>query len=139
MIKKKQLMQLAAEEKRMLGVTFQPHVADPPFPMSNFVPIEQRYQDVQKHKQQMLQNLREKFAAEQNLTFAPQINPATERIAEKKFGGMDVIQRIREHAKEIERKKENLVIIEEHKIAQECTFQPNTDSDANDHVVKFLT
>ena len=118
----------------MIGITFKPHVPDPPFPMTNFIPIEQRYQEVQKHKEEMLHRLREKFTAEKNMTFAPQINPMTERIADKRFGGLDVVLRIQEQAKDIERKKEALVLIEEHKLAQECTFQPNTDSVANEQV-----
>lgn len=125
------------QENELKGATFTPQTNTGNFPLQNFKPIQDRYKEVQQYKEQLLQNLRKKFHEKQNATFKPDLDKQTERIAVQRSGGRDVLQRLQDEADEMVSKRMKLHMMEEQKIAQECTFQPNVDNYVNEEVPKI--
>lgn len=122
------------QENEVKGATFTPAVNTANFPLQNFRPIQDRYKEIQQHKDELLLSLKRKFEDKANLTFKPSLDKVTERLAIQKNQGKPVIDRIAEAAEDIAIRKMVQVQLEERRVADECTFQPNVDNYMNDDV-----
>lgn len=132
--KQKQKLETLRQVEELKDATFAPQVNTSRFPLQNFKPIQERYKEVQQYKEQLIHNLRRKFTEKQNMTFKPELDKQTERIAVYRSGGRDLLQRINDEAAEIYSKRMQLCEEKEQRIAQECTFHPNLDNYVNEEV-----
>jgi hypothetical protein len=130
------MQEMIRQQNELQDATFAPRVSENPFPLQNFKPIQERFKEVQQFKEQMLLNLRKKFEATQDMTFKPNLDKETEKIAMQRNKGKDVLERIQEEATDIVRKKLMLQKLEDAKISEQCTFQPNIYTYINEEVAK---
>jgi len=100
------------------------------------VPIEDRYKELVKMKDEMIHSLRKKFLSDKELTFKPKISEISEKVAELRGGGKPVLQRLEEEGSHLDQKKRQLAYDRYKEEAQTCTFHPEVNADQNIQILK---
>lgn len=96
--------------------------------------IEERYKEINSFKEEMIMRLREKYKMDKDMTFKPKISEISDRVASLKYSGKGVVERLKEHGENIEKKKAVLADVLQQKLAEECSFHPNVNYEGNDQV-----